>query len=312
MVGAPQKLTKAPAGAAPPKVKAKVAQPKIEKGWAGVANEAQVKEKIKTENPKNIPPPTRAAAKGRAGAEASPGATAPAAAGGPVTSPGATGAPTEKGKGRGRPGREAQPGVTAAPDAAEIPAAAGKPTEKGKRPGRPGARPGMSTPSELPAGDASQAIQDSPPGKEHGKAGKGRLETTPPPSGQTGADLTAPEATQPPGKHKGQRERGLASPSPEQPSGGTANAPERGRHAGRPPGQAGNSPDGSIGPAWRAAVFRRGSRGNTSRKTKRTGCLWPAWRRASWWRTTWPAETRGRKEKGRKGFSVSWSSIAVI
>ena len=238
MVGAPQKLTKAPVGAAPPKVKAKVAQPKIEKGWAGVANEAQVKEKIKTENPKNIPPPTRAAAKGRAGAEASPGATAPAAAGGPVTSSGATGAPTEKGKGRGRPGREAQPGVTAAPDAAEIPATAGKPTEKGKRPGRPGARPGMTgTPSELPAGDASSAIQDSPPGKEHGKPGKGRLETTPPPSGQTGAALTAPEATQPPGKHKGQRERGLASPSPEQPSGGTANAPERGRHTGRPQGQ---------------------------------------------------------------------------
>ena len=238
MVGAPQKLTKAPVGAAPPKVKAKVAQPKIEKGWAGVANEAQVKEKIKTENPKNIPPPTRAAAKGRAGAEVSPGATAPAAAGGPVTSSGATGAPTEKGKGRGRPGREAQPGVTAAPDAAEIPATAGKPTEKGKRPGRPGARPGMTdTPSELPAGDASSAIQDSPPGKEHGKAGKGRLETTPPPSGQTGAGLTAPEATKPPGKHKGQRERGLASPSPEQPSGGTANAPERGRHMARPQGQ---------------------------------------------------------------------------
>ena len=68
MVGAPQKINKAAAGVAPPKVKAKVAQPKIEKGWAGVANEAQVKEKIKTENPKNIPPPTRAAAKGRAGA----------------------------------------------------------------------------------------------------------------------------------------------------------------------------------------------------------------------------------------------------
>jgi Family of unknown function (DUF6600) len=238
MVGAPQKLTKAPAGAAPPKVKAKVAQPKIEKGWAGVANEAQVKEKIKTENPKNIPPPTRAAAKGRAGAEASPGAAAPATAGGPVVSPGTTGAPAEKGKGRGRPGREPQTGVTAAPDAAE--ATAGKPAQKGKRPGRPGARPG--TPSELPAGDASQAIQDSPPGKEHGKAGKGRLETTPRPSGQTGADLTAPEATQPPGKHKGQRERGLASPSSEQPSGGTANAPERGRHQGRPPGQRATSP----------------------------------------------------------------------
>ena len=265
MVGAPQKFSKAAAGVAPPKVKAKVAQPKINKGWAGVANEAQVKEKMKTENPKNIPPPTRAAAKGRAGAGASPGATAPAAAGGPVASPGAT----EKGKGRGRPGREAQPGVTAAPGAAQSPAAAEKPTEKGKRPGRPGAKPGMAgTPSgapaevapgapttptekgkrhgkpdengrlsESPAGGVSPSIQGAQPEKEHGRPGKGRLETTPPPSGQTGVALTAPEATKPAGKQKGRPERGLASPSPEQPPGGTANAPERGRHMGRPQGQ---------------------------------------------------------------------------
>ena len=243
MVGAPQKFSKAAAGVAPPKVKAKVAQPKIERGWAGVANEAQVKEKIKTENPKNIPPPTRAAAKGRAGAEASPGATAPAAAGSPVTSPGATTMPTEKGKARGRSGREAQPGVTAAPGAAQSPGAGGTPTEKGKRPGRPGAQQGVTgTPSGAPAGGASPGIQHTPPGKEHGRPGKGKLETTPPPSGQTGAALTAPEATKPGGKQKGRPERGLASPSPDQPPGVTANAPERGRHMGRPPGQGATPP----------------------------------------------------------------------
>jgi Family of unknown function (DUF6600) len=268
MVAAPQKIIKAPTGVAPPKVKAKVAQPKIQKGWAGVANEAQVKEKMKTENPKNIPPPTRAAAKGRAGVEASPGATAPAAAESPVTSLGAKGTPTEKekGKGRGRPGRETQPGVTAAPGAAQSPVAAETPTEKGKRPGRPGAletpaespagvAPGAPTtptekgkrhgkpgetgrPSESPAGGASLGIQEGPPpGKERGKPGRGRFETTPPPSAQPGAGLTAPEATKPAGKQKGRPERGLASPSPEQPPGGTANAPEQGRHTGRPPGQ---------------------------------------------------------------------------
>lgn len=245
MVGAPQKFTKAAAGIAPPKVKAKVAQPKIERGWAGVSNEAQLKEKIKTENPKNIPPPTRPAAKGRAEGGASPGATAPAAAGGPVTSPGTTAAPAEigKGKGRGRPGREVQPGLTAKPGAAQSPVGTppktGAPTEKGKRLGKPGAQPGMTgTPSGLPAGGGSPGIQRTP--HEPGRPGRGRLETTPPPSGQTGATLTAPEATQPAGKQKGRPERSFASPGPEQLPGGTVNAPERGRHiGGRPPVQAG-------------------------------------------------------------------------
>jgi hypothetical protein len=277
MVAAPQKFSKAAAGVAPPKVKAKVAQPKIEKGWAGVANEAQVKEKIKTENPKNIPPPTRAAAKGRAGAGASPGATAPAAAGSPVTSPGATAMPTERGKGRGRPGREIQPGVTATPGAAQSPVATptktGTPTEKGKRLGKPGAQPGVTgTPSGAPAGGASPGIQHTPPGKEHGRPGRGRLETTPPPSGQTGAALTAPEATQPVGKQKGRPERGLASPSPEQPPGGTTTAPERGRHMGRPQGQGVTPPTASGQPGGPPSVGAA------------------------------PGETRGGKQKGQGAY----------
>ena len=240
LVGAPQKLSKAPVGTAPPKVKAKVAQPKIEKGWAGVANKAEVEQKIKTENPKNIPPPTRAAAKGQAPGEASPGAPAPA----------------ERGKGRGRPGREPQPGATAAPGAVESPAAAGEPTERGKGRGRPG---GAGKPAESPAGGPSQGIQETPPGKERGKPGRGRLETTPPPK-QSGADLTAPEATQPQGKQKGRPERGVASPSPEQPPGGTGNAPERGRQMGRGPGQAGSGQPGvqpSSGGATDEARARR-------------------------------------------------------
>jgi hypothetical protein len=239
MVAAPQRFSKATAGVAPPKVKAKVAQPKIEKGWAGVANEAQVKEKIKTENPKNIPPPTGAAAKGRAGGGVSPGETGPAAGQSPVTSPGATTMPTEKGKRLGRPGTQpgmagTPPGSTTGPAGAPTP-----PTEKGKRLGKPG---GAGRPSESPAGGASPGSQGTPPGKEHGRPGRGRSETTPPPSGQSGAALTAPEAAQPVGKQKGRPERGLASPSPEQPPAGMGNAPERGRHMGRPPGETGTPP----------------------------------------------------------------------
>jgi Family of unknown function (DUF6600) len=48
VVAAPNKLTKPPAGAKPPAVKTKVAQPKINRGWAGVQNEAELKQKMKT------------------------------------------------------------------------------------------------------------------------------------------------------------------------------------------------------------------------------------------------------------------------
>ena len=239
VVAAPQKINKAAAGAAPPKVKAKVAQPKIEKGWAGVANEAQVKEKIKTENPKNVLPPTGAAAKGRATGEASPGATAPAAAGGPVTSPSTRTTPPERGKRRGRPVPGTTPEGAGSPADAASPGASPSPFERGRRPGRPGAHPGMTgTPSGSPAGGPSPSIEHTPPGNEHGGPRSGRLETTPPPSGQPGAALTPPEATQPSGKQRGRPGRGLASPSPEQLPGDTTNAPERGRHAGHGPGQA--------------------------------------------------------------------------
>jgi hypothetical protein len=288
MVGAPQKFSKAAAGVAPPKVKAKVAQPKIQKGWAGVANEAQVKEKMKAENPKNIPPPTRAAAKGRAEGGASPGATAPAAAGGPVASPGTTAMPSDKGKGRGRSGREIQPGVTATP---------ATPTEKGKRHGKPG---GTGRPSELPAGAVSPSIQGAQPEKEHGKPGKGRLETTPPPAGQTGAALTAPEATKPAGKQKGRSERGLASPSPDQPLGSTTSAPERGRHMGRPPGQGATPPTtfgqpGGSPPATGAPEEARGGKQKGQGASAQPG-------RAS--RQASPAETGrapGKPEKPERG-----------
>jgi hypothetical protein len=61
LVAAPQKIAKAPPTAKPPAVKARVEQPKIQHGWKGVPNEAELKEKIRNQNPKNIPPPTRAA-----------------------------------------------------------------------------------------------------------------------------------------------------------------------------------------------------------------------------------------------------------
>jgi uncharacterized protein DUF6600 len=198
VVAAPARISKPAPGIAPPRIKTKVAQPKIEKGWTGVANAAQLKQKIQTENPKNIPPPTGAAATGQV-----PGGISPTVPATGITSPAAF----EKHKGKGRPGERPQPGMTGAP---------------------------ITSPAEA----APPNIQGGPPaGKERGGPGRGRLETSPPPpAGQTGAAPVAPEATQPPGKHKGQFERGVAKPTPEQP-GGAANQPPQGQYRGPGPEQ---------------------------------------------------------------------------
>ena len=262
VVAAPQQINKAPAGAPPPKVKAKVAQPKIQKGWTGVSNEAQLKEKMKTENPKNIPPPTRAAASGRPAGAASPAVGAsPAATGAPATPPSQTGrpgraqpgltgtpavspagspAPIERGRGRpggrGRP----QPGVPRTPGAAESPIASpgapgAAPSERGRGRGRPGATPeGVASPSEAAAPAAS------PIAPERGR-GKGRPTPGGPPQRVAPPEQTAaPETTQPVGEPRGRPERGAASPTPGQPGG--AGASEAGRQRGRAPEQAGTPP----------------------------------------------------------------------
>src|SRR5438046_9603812 len=153
VVAAPLKITKAPPTVKPTAVKARVAQPKIERGWTGVQNKAELEQKIKTENPKNVPPPTRAAA--RAGGSPLPAAEGSPAEGGakPPLSPsprgragrllpGATatppvGPPSTTDRGKPTPGGRPRPGVTAAP-----PGPAGlspSPFERGR--GKPGGRP---------------------------------------------------------------------------------------------------------------------------------------------------------------------------
>jgi hypothetical protein len=323
-VGAPAKINKPARGIVPPNVKTKVAQPKIEKGWSGVSNEAQLKQKMKTENPKNIPPPTGAGIPGRAAGAASPvigaspatspapfergrgkgkpgGKPQPGATGAPTESPagavspapfergkgkaggrpqlGATGAPTESPagaaspapfeRGKGKAGGRPQPGATGAPTESPAGAVPPAPFEKGKGKGKPGGKPqpgATGAPTESPAGAASPAFQGSPFGTERGKPGKGRrgeLGTSPTPyvspPGQTGAAPVAPEATQPPSKHKGQFERGNLTPSPSQP-GGVSNAPEQGRYRGRGPAEQ-TGPSSSLpggGPPETQAGKRKG------------------------------------------------------
>ena len=276
IVGAPTKINKAAQGIAPPRIKTKVVQPKIERGWTGVANAAQLKQKIQTENPKNIPPPTGAAATGQVPGGISP--TVPAA-------------PFERGRGKGRPAGT-PPTAGGSPTATGASAASPAPFEKHKGKGRLGEQPqpGVTgAPITSPAEAAPPNIQGGPPaGKERGRPGRGRLETSPPPpAGQTGAGPVAPEATQPPGKHKGQFERGVAKPTPEQP-GGAANQPPQGQYRG--PG-----PEQTAGPATEAPYESRVG------KQKGQG----AFAQPSAPPTTGAAqgETRGGKQRGQGAYA---------
>src|SRR5262249_52816714 len=128
LVAAPQKLAKAAPTAKPPAVKAKVAQPKIERGWKGVPNKAELEQKIKAENPKNVPPPTRAAVREVGSPPPGPG-TSPAV--GVERSP--VGTPGPRG---GRAGR-IPPGATQAPSLGQSPVERG---QRGRERGRPAER----------------------------------------------------------------------------------------------------------------------------------------------------------------------------
>jgi Family of unknown function (DUF6600) len=275
-VGAPTKISKSAPGVAPPQIKTKVAQPKIEKGWTGVANAAQLKEKIKTENPKNIPPPTGAPPTGRAAA----GARSPAVAASPMatapvptsptprgrlgrTQPGLTGTPAESPAGvsptpRGRPGR-AQPSLTgtpagspagvspaAQPSLTGTPAATGgvspTPFERGR--GRPGrAQPSLTgTPAGSPAG-VSPAPFERGRGRPGGRPQPGATNT---PAGAAASPAIegAPAPTE---RGRPPRGRFETSPTPGQP-GGAPTQSEQGRYKGRGPEQTGTPPVTSAAP----------------------------------------------------------------
>jgi hypothetical protein len=207
VVGAPMTIKKPAARVAPPNVKTKVAQPKLEKGWAGVSNEAEMKQKMKTEDLKKVPPPSAAGAPGRASpaASARPMASAPATA---PAAPTAAASPFEGGK-RTRPGQPPQSNVTASP---RVSAAQG----------------GLASPLPRPAGR-----------QPRGKPGE-QIAPTPP----TGGPTMAPEGMPTPGgKNRGQFERGVRSPTPGQPA-GVSNEPPHGKQKSQPvekavPGQPG-------------------------------------------------------------------------
>jgi hypothetical protein len=282
VVGAPMKIKKPATQIAPPNVKTKVAQPKLEKGWAGVSNEAEVKQKMKTEDLKKIPPSSGAGAPGQASTAASvrPMTSAtPAASVAPTAAVASTAAtsPFERGK-RTRPGQPPQPNVTASPRLS--PAQGGLASAPPRPPGRqPRGKPGEQIAPTPPIGGPAVAPEEKPTqgGKPKGQFERGTRSPTP---GQPGAVSNEPQrgkqqeppleratprqpggvANEPPprGKQKGQP---LERATPGQP-GGVANEPQRGKQKGQPVEKAAPSPTRAgvpeRGPAKPAAGKKKG------------------------------------------------------
>jgi hypothetical protein len=161
VIAAPKELKKPASPPLPPAVKTKIAQPKIEKGWsiAGDANaQAQLKEKIKSQNLKNIPPPASGPNAVTAGG---PTSVSPAASLAPGT------APSEKGKRKREGAEQLQAAASASPSAGGAigsPAATASVPERGKHKARVG--------EPLQAGATTTPVTAPSVAPEFGKQGK--------------------------------------------------------------------------------------------------------------------------------------------
>jgi len=194
MVAAPQVFVKPPAPVAPKVLKEKILKPTFERGWTGDEKaQAEMKQKIKAEDPKTVPPPTvkpRERADLTASPATSPAATSPATAMSPVTS--ATAAPSvspafspakDKGKNKQKENASPAPSVSVATTPAVSPDT--KP-EKAKDKKKDNAAP-MTTPatSVAPSSPAPAVEKTEKPAKiEKPKRNEKPVATAPP--------LTAP------------------------------------------------------------------------------------------------------------------------
>jgi hypothetical protein len=242
IVGAPLHIKKSAQQVAPPKVKAKVTQAKLDRGWSGVSDpnaQAQLKQKMKTEDAKQG---AIGAAPGPAGAGASPaaGAANVTGAASPAGSPGAS--PFERGR-KGKHGEKtdvtgAQP--SGSPAGAASPAGAGAGFERGKGKGKRGEMPTTGAPGGSPAGAA--ATSESSPTGEAAKAtnlnsSKSNIYKSTTPNPPATAPTGAGEGTMQPGeqgqgKHKGRRLEQPAGAQGVQPPTGTGAEGEPGAASG--------------------------------------------------------------------------------
>ncbi len=210
VVAAPEKLSKPAKEVAPPTVKTKVAQPKIEKGWSEVGDanaQTQLKEKIKTQDLKNVPPPTLGAApvKTSVAPNASPQMSGSQAV---ATSP------FEKGKGKGKnkgdKGEQTQAGSAGGSATSSVVPEGGKKKRKHGEQGQPSA---VTSPAAGLGGETSPAA--TPESGKPGKGGKNHRNEqfggTPPPS--PGGQASSPEGMNAPENKSKGRGRSLETPA---------------------------------------------------------------------------------------------------
>ena len=189
VLAAPLKLQKATTQVAPKAVKAKITQPKVEKGWANIADpgtKAKLEQKLKTENSKNVPPPSIPP-------------KAAAANVNPLPSPGAS--PFEKGRGK-RKGEtlQSQAGASVAPETSPGTPAGSFEQERGKK----------GKQQRLESEASVSTAPESSPVTEPFEQGKGkhkgqRFENESAVSGGPASSSAAEYPEQGKGKHKGQR-----------------------------------------------------------------------------------------------------------
>jgi uncharacterized protein DUF6600 len=223
IVAAPPAIKPGPK-AAPPVIKEKIAQPKVDKGWSVVSDPKQqeeLKKKMQSEDPTKIPTPgASASAAAQAGDATSPSPAASASATASVSaakspSPAASASPalSASASPAGK-GKKAQAGVSASPGASASPALSASPAAKSTK-GKPGEKvqPGAS-PTRSPSAKASPAASPvlGKPGKA--KRGESIAPTTSPVRSASGAPTSTPTSGKGKGKGKDQLEPGGPGTTP--------------------------------------------------------------------------------------------------
>jgi hypothetical protein len=242
VLAAPMKLQKANAQIAPKVVKAKIDQPKIEKGWANISDpntKAKLEQKFKTENPQNVPKPSiQPNAGANVNALASPGVS-----------------PFERGKGKHK-GEQLENQAAASVAPGTSPTSTAMPVEQGHGKKGKGQRVENEQGASVTTGSSPVESFEQGKGKHKGQ----RLENEP--GASAGASPTE-SMEQGKGKNKGHREQGEQTPglggpvTPQNPNANlqNQNSPEGGKHKGtrqqesfQPGSQnVGSGPDGGGG-----------------------------------------------------------------
>lgn len=225
VVAAPQQFQKPSKPVAPKVVKEKLAQAPVERGWEPVGDQkaqAELKEKIKKEDPKSVPPPTAQVSER---IETSPAATSPVtspAASGATATPAATTSPAaiasltpapgasptaspapDKNKDKRKDSVSPAPSVSASGTPAQSPATTPGKTDKEKTKRDEKVAPSVAPSASAPATSVPPAMTPPARDKDKGKD-KERDKVAPsasvPPS--TGVTETAPSVAPKPPKDK--------------------------------------------------------------------------------------------------------------